>query len=239
MNYLKEILAFHSLLEINQLDPVDQALWFHLIHINNKCGWTEWFTVANMSLQARLGGVDKKTVERHRVNLINAKLIEYKNQGKKQAGKYRLIAPSSVFGGEIGGNIPLETSLSVSNNDLNSPPLNKQKDKQNETEKDIIPYREIISALNEMAGTSYKATTKKNQELIQARWNEGFRLNDFYAVIRKKVAQWKGTDSEQYLRPVTLFGTKFESYLNQPENIIPFNRSRGEAAPNDFGWEKV
>ncbi len=213
MNYLKEILAFHSLLEINQLDPVDQALWYHLMHINNKCGWAEWFTVANMSLQARLGGIDKKTLDRHRVNLINSGLIQYKNQGKKVAGKYRIIAPSSL----IGGNIPLETALSVSYLSLNSPPLNKQKEKLNETEKGIIPFAEIIKSLNEEAGTSYKATTRKTKELIHARWNEGFRLPDFLAVNRKKAAQWKGTENGQYLRPETLYGTKFEGYLNQPE----------------------
>lgn len=135
MNYLKEVLAFHSLLEINQLDSADQALWFHLIHINNKCGWAEWFTVANMSLQARLGGIDKKTLERHRVNLINSGLIEYKNQGKKQAGKYRLIEPSSLIRGDIGGNIPPETTLSVPYLSPETPPLNKQKHKQNKPPK--------------------------------------------------------------------------------------------------------
>lgn len=142
MNYLKEILAFHSLLEINQLDSTDQALWYHLMHINNKCGWAEWFTVANMSLQARLGGVDKKTIDRHRNNLINAGLIEYKNQGKKQAGKYRIISLVEKIGGDIGGNIPLETSLSAPYLSLNTPPLNKDKDKQKDNIPPLPPKKE-------------------------------------------------------------------------------------------------
>jgi hypothetical protein len=45
---------------------------------------------------------------------------------------------------------------------------------------------------------------------------KGFSLSDFQTVIDKKVSEWKGTDMEQYLRPSTLFGTKFESYLNAP-----------------------
>lgn len=55
-----------------------------------------------------------------------------------------------------------------------------------------------------------------------ARKNEGFTLDDFKTVIAKKAAEWgkepeKGQkDMRPYLRPETLFGTKFESYLNQP-----------------------
>jgi len=77
-------------------------------------------------------------------------------------------------------------------------------------------YSPVIAYLNQKAGTSYKPTTKKNKELIDARVNEGATLEDFKTVIDKKTTEWKGTEYEQYLRPVTLFGTKFEGYLNQP-----------------------
>ena len=69
-----------------------------------------------------------------------------------------------------------------------------------------IPYAEIIDYLNQRLGSRYKPTTKKTRELIRARWNEGFRLEDFKAVIDKKCVEWIGTES---LGPVTLFGTKF------------------------------
>lgn len=125
MNYLKEILAFHTWLETNQLDTAEQALWFHLMEINNKCGWAEWFAVANMTLQARLG-IDRKTLDRKRTTLINKGRIQYKNQGKREAGKYRLISFEDVSR----GNIPLETGLSVPNNvpkvSLGVSTLNKQ-----------------------------------------------------------------------------------------------------------------
>jgi hypothetical protein len=93
--------AFVDWLETNPLDAITQALWFHLMAISNKCNWPQWFTVANRTLQAKLG-VDKKTVQRHRHLLVQKDRIEYKNQGKKEAGKYRLIP----FGGEIRGNAP-------------------------------------------------------------------------------------------------------------------------------------
>ena len=46
---------------------------------------------------------------------------------------------------------------------------------------------------------------------------DGFTVDDFQTVITKKAKKWQGTDMAQYLRPETLFGTKFEGYLNQPE----------------------
>ena len=77
------------------------------------------------------------------------------------------------------------------------------------------PYRDVIDYLNQRTGKNYKSTTKKNQTVIRARSDEGFSLDDFKRVIDNKVAEWKGTKMEKYLRPETLFGTKFEGYLNQ------------------------
>lgn len=73
---------------------------------------------------------------------------------------------------------------------------------------------EIVSYLNEKAGTEFRATSKDTQRHINARLGEGFTVEDFKLVIDKKVTEWKGTNMAQYLRPQTLFGTKFESYLN-------------------------
>ncbi|MFS0904154.1 phage replisome organizer N-terminal domain-containing protein [Priestia aryabhattai] len=92
----------------------------------------------------------------------------------------------------------------------------KELDIDKEKEKNIIPYREIISYLNVKTSSSYKPASKKTKELINARWNEGFTLEDFKKVIDNKTAEWlNDSNMSQYLRPVTLFGTKFESYLNQ------------------------
>lgn len=77
------------------------------------------------------------------------------------------------------------------------------------------PYKDVIDYLNQRTGKNYKSTTKKNQTVIRARTDEGFSLDDFKRVIDNKVAEWKGTNMEKYLRPETLFGTKFEGYLNQ------------------------
>ena len=76
---------------------------------------------------------------------------------------------------------------------------------------------DIVTFLNSVTGSNYRSTTDKTRKLIAARIAEGFTVDDFKAVITKKTKEWQGTDMAQYLRPETLFGTKFEGYLNQPE----------------------
>lgn len=77
-------------------------------------------------------------------------------------------------------------------------------------------YSLVIDKLNSLANKSYKSSSKKTQQLIKARVNEGYALEDFYKVIENKVCTWKDDPKmDQYLRPATLFGTKFESYLNE------------------------
>lgn len=75
--------------------------------------------------------------------------------------------------------------------------------------------KEIIDYLNLKTNSHYKHTSNKTRDLIKARFNEKYTLEDFKVVIDNKVEEWLNTEMEKYLRPETLFGTKFESYLNQ------------------------
>ena len=65
-----------------------------------------------------------------------------------------------------------------------------------------------------MTGKSYKFI-ESNTKLVDARFNEGYSVDDFKTVIDKKVNEWQGTDMSKFIRPQTLFGTKFDGYLNQ------------------------
>lgn len=76
-------------------------------------------------------------------------------------------------------------------------------------------YADTVDYLNDKAGTHYKHTSAKTRRLIDARISDGFKFKDFQTVIDNKTQEWLSTDMEKYLRPETLFGTKFESYLNQ------------------------
>jgi len=94
-----------------------------------------------------------------------------------------------------------------------------------------IPYQKIVDYLNQKTGSEYKHTTKKTRRLIRARWNEGFKFKDFITVIDKKCDEWlNDKEMVKYLRPVTLFGTKFESYLNQLSTKSSNEGRMGKAA---------
>lgn len=76
--------------------------------------------------------------------------------------------------------------------------------------------QEIIEYLNLILGTNFKPTTKATQSLIKTRLSENYTIDDFKQVIDIKNAEWSGDPKmSKFLRPETLFGNKFESYLNQ------------------------
>ena len=101
-----------------------------------------------------------------------------------------------------------------SNNNVTT--LSKKKEKDNN-----ILYKTIIEHLNNVACAKYKHTIKKTQGHINARVSEGFTVEDFEKVIDYKAKEWIGTKYEKFLRPETLFGTKFESYLNEANKKTP------------------
>lgn len=104
-------------------------------------------------------------------------------------------------------------------------PINYQLTKQltNKDIKDIVehsptepvPCQEVVEYLNQKTGKNFKHTSKVTQRHIRARLAEGFTVSDFKQVIDKKCSDWlRDQKMKEYLRPETLFGTKFESYLN-------------------------
>ena len=100
-----------------------------------------------------------------------------------------------------------------SNNNVTT--LSKKKENNNNI------YSLVIDYLNKKASTNYRSTTKNTQSFINARVKEGYAVEDFKKVIDSKSREWLGTDFEKYLRPATLFGTKFENYLNEANKKTP------------------
>ena len=77
---------------------------------------------------------------------------------------------------------------------------------------------EIVAYLNARIGTHYKPKSKGTLKHVSARLREGYTVDDFRTVIDKKCADWRNDPRmAPYLRPETLFGPKFEGYLNEIE----------------------
>ena len=103
-------------------------------------------------------------------------------------------------------------------------------------EDNISIVEQAIDYMNELAGTNFKSTTEKTRSLISARLKEGFTLDDLLNVIFLKYKDWykhpkqfnNGVTSDTYFRPNTLFGTKFESYLQEYNKKAGYNKKYNE-----------
>ena len=147
---------------------------------------------------ADLYGVSKTSISKwisllEKTGYINIKL-QYKENTNEIESRYIYIT-------NINRN---DTFLSSKNNN-----------DKNKKEKYKDEIKEIIDYLNTKTGCKYRYTTESTNKLIRSKLNAGFEVNDFKSVIDKKVLEWKDTEFEKYLRPYTLFGNKFEQYLNQ------------------------
>jgi uncharacterized phage protein (TIGR02220 family) len=89
----------------------------------------------------------------------------------------------------------------------------------------------IIDYLNNRADKKFSATSKSTIDSINARIKEGYNFDDFKYVIDIKCQKWLNTSMEDYLRPQTLFGNKFNSYLNERPQSQPI--SQIESAINE------
>jgi len=95
--------------------------------------------------------------------------------------------------------------------------------------KDKNPYKEVIDDLNQKLGKRYKVTDTHKKHM-RARFDEGYSLDDFKRVNDIKIKEWRGTDYEKHLKPITLYGPKFDGYLNQPEA----NNTVSSVTPGNF-----
>ena len=169
----------------------------------------EGYCYANNKYFADLYRVSTRTITDLISDLLREGFIQVKidyKEGTKQISKRKIyLWKKSSIPLEENFYTPLEEIFqdnNINNNNINN-------------NKYIV---EILDYLNSKTNSNYKTTTKSTIQKINARFKEGFTLEDFKKVIDKKTDEWMGTELEQYLRPDTLFGTKFESYLNQ--NII-------------------
>ena len=104
-----------------------------------------------------------------------------------------------------------ETPINVTETEVKASDIPQKESKEN---KNNI-YMSVVDYLNLKCGTKYQNTAIDTIQLILDKISRGFTYEDFTQVIDVKAAEWLGTDMQKFLRPSTLFGNKFESYVNQ------------------------
>lgn len=91
-----------------------------------------------------------------------------------------------------------------------------------------LEIKEIIDYLNKVLNKNYRYNTSTTIKHITARLKENYKIEDFKKVIDYKSKEWGNSDFAKYLTPDTLFGTKFEKYLQQAN-------SSSDGGASDYG----
>ncbi len=101
----------------------------------------------------------------------------------------------------------------------------------NDNKKKASPSDEIFTILEDLnnkikSKKGFSPLAQCNQNLIKARMSEGFTVENFITVNEKKVKQWlHNPEMSKYLRPATLYGNKFDGYLNEVVCDLPATNS--------------
>lgn len=188
----------------------------------------KWFSIDTirvaMNLYKRLGLIYEQDDGVLRItdfdNLVGSQSIsaEKKQIQRAKTGQNQI----ENKGGQEGGQMSTRERYKDKEKDKDNIDINNVPQCDVQLNCDVTPYYiEIINYLNEAIGMKYRYQSKLTQRLINARFKEGYTVDDFKTVIDKKAKEWKGTEMEQFLRPETLFSTKFEGYLNAPIKNCP------------------
>ena len=133
MNYIKLINSFYDRLETNPLSTSAITLWHAYVHINNKAGWINEFTVAISVLRIK-SGLSEKSVTNARNELSQKGYIEFRSRKGNQSALYKLVDLSVMITDKLADNVSYKTSDNTTGN--TSALIKQNKIKQNETEDD-------------------------------------------------------------------------------------------------------
>lgn len=226
----------------DRLKANEKILYSEIVTLASKTG----YCYANNRYFANLYKVDKYTVSKW---IANLKKYEYIDTDIVYKNDYRTVEERRIFlilNEEISSKGIDEKDNTLSDNPPIPYGLNHQLPMDEITKDNITSINKtsinntysridgkneivisVINYLNEKADKSYRSTTQKTKSLINARIKEGFTLDDFKKVIDTKTQQWKNNYKlNKYLRPETLFGNRFESYLQEKNTNINNRNSR-------------
>ena len=91
INFIQQIRRFDEL-SAGNLTPNAIAIYYHLLNVNNKCGWKEWFTESDLWI-GRFVGIKRHETILAAINLLKQKgFIEFERGAKRNIPtKYKII----------------------------------------------------------------------------------------------------------------------------------------------------
>ena len=193
-------------------------------------------TICRYSLGEEIGDLEGK---------IQVAFNFFKNRLDKYRKKWEKTRKARIESGKLGGlakqananfakqkeqtlaNLPVNVSDSVSV----SVGVNDIKNSVNNIKNKASPSDAVITILEDLnkrtkSKKGFSPLAQCNQNLIKARMSEGFTVENFITVNEKKVKQWlHDPEMSKYLRPATLYGNKFDGYLNEVVCDLPATNS--------------
>lgn len=170
MNYILEIKAFYDWLEVNQLSTAGIVLWHALMHIANKTGWQDNFTVAIAVLEIKTG-LKKQAIINARNNLKQAGLIEFSSRNGNQSAIYKINSFVSFKETQTNTQTQTQTNTQTSTQEQS---INKQdkikqngtKKKNNKKEKELSPFEQALVDFTDHRKALKKPLTEHGLKLI-------------------------------------------------------------------------
>ena len=221
MEYLSQILRFNDSLPTNNLSPGQIALWYALMHINNKCSWTEWFKAANRTLELYTG-LSKNGVIKARNVLKQKGLIDFKSNGTS-AASFKL---KILYGGTDSG-----TDSGTKSSPLNRLRIrqDKDKDKDNKKEKDkketaSIPDEPNVRKKERRAGSYDKILSVIEDEELKNLYYEFIKMRKLIKSPMTDRALITLIDKVNSLEPVSIERRKQlleNSIVNNWKSVYP------------------
>lgn len=179
----------------------------------------EWFysTVENVEQQTTLNDYKQRKLL-NKLQALNILQVEVRGIPPKRYVKLNIELLENQFLNNLIHNSQNFKELNLKNFQTNNNKINNNKNNKENIIKESELIEKIIKYLNDKLHTNYRKDTKETVRVIKSDNKlEKYSYEDFVTVIDKKYNEWHGTEQEKYLRPSTLFGSKFEQYLNQKD----------------------
>ena len=189
------------------------------------CEWTNSTrqgVIKNLKELVDMGYINRYEASPCNIYSINKKVIDDVNSVTEDVN----LVTSDVNLVNTNSKLSLHNNINNNNNNINK--YTKEKELVNKIES-------IITYLNHICNTKFRAGTEATRKLIRKHINEGFTEDDFKAVIDSKYKEWgekpklfpNGMWSNEFLRPTTLFGDKFETYVYEARTRESSESSEG------------
>lgn len=186
MKYIDLMNGFDRWLEGNYLPASSQLLWYRLVALCNRCGWTEWVQVDNLRLMAELQMKREASFIDSRNKLIEAGLIEHQKGKKGSPNRYKICTTVFTFTSEVQNGVNTEVESEVQSGvktvvqtaDINRQDKiktrQKKKDISNDISKEKDPFSEYAGEDTEMlkALRDYEAMRKEKKDPLSTRAKE-------------------------------------------------------------------